>query len=107
MKITIQEPIVAVGIREVQQGDFFRYANGKSTDLVFVALEQKTENYNTYWITRNLNSDELRKIYVNTRKERMVVIVTPLELVVRDQNGSGISQLQEDEDAGELVQEKT
>jgi len=98
MRITIDAPILSVSIREVVQGDFFRFANGKNTETIFVALEQRTENYNTYWIARNMNDGEMKKLYVNTRKERVVVIVEPIELRVRDRNGSPILGLVEDDE---------
>lgn len=102
MKTVIEAPIVAIGIAGVAQGDFFRFANGKASESVFVALERRTEGYNTFWLARDLSGDRIRKVYANTRKERVVVIVEPIELRVRDTNSRLPSDVADDDD-GDLA----
>lgn len=45
MKITIRNKLEAHGLRSVGVGDFFRFANGKNTDAVFLCLSEKDSTY--------------------------------------------------------------
>lgn len=84
MKITIKDPIVSVGIGQVQPGEFFRFTNGKETESAFIAISRTKEGYNTILLCRDLGANKLRRLYVNTRKERQVNFLVPEEIVFRD-----------------------
>ena len=83
MKITIRNKLEAFGLSSVSVGDFFRFANGKNTDSVYVCLSIRQEQYTTIKVCRNLGERCVEQLWV-TNKERYIVFVEPIEIVFED-----------------------
>lgn len=83
MKITIKNKLEAFGLASVGVGDFFRFANGKNTDAVYVCLYVTKEQYSTIKVCRKLGERTVENLWV-THKERHVVFVEPVEIVFED-----------------------
>lgn len=82
--ITFSDRHGSYGIRSVELGDLFRFANGNRTSDVFMALAKRNEGYNTIMTARNMANGDLCELYTNTRKERVIIYVSIDSMVVRD-----------------------
>lgn len=83
MKITIKNKLEAFGLSSVRVGDFFRFANGKNTNSVYMCLTIREEGYSKIKVCRNLGERCVEQLWV-TNKERYVVFVEPVEIVFED-----------------------
>ena len=83
MKVTISHETSTSGLRDVEAGDFFRFANGKHTDLVFLAMSDHTQGHLRWWLCKNMNTGELKKLYL-TNTRRVIMFVEPLEATFND-----------------------
>lgn len=98
MNVSIKPACITVKIRAVKAGDFFRFANGNNTDVAYIALQRLDVSYNTVLLCRNLNTGVLKRLYVNTRKERDVTMLEPISIEFRDTTMCIEDEIQDDDE---------